>query len=112
VAEAGDAAHAQSYYRRALAIEPSSREALDRIAVAAMMAGDARAKEDALREIRDASAWRSDGSLLFDVALLQLQLRRYEAAAGAFRRLQTVAPMELFASASRVVGRRSAEPRT
>lgn len=112
IAEAGDAARAQRYYHRALAIDPSSEAALDRIAVAAMMQGDARAKEDVVRRARAALERRADKSLLFDVALLQLELRRYDASADTFRRLRIVQPTTLVEAALRVVGRRSEKRRT
>ncbi len=110
VAEAGNAARAQIYYRRALVIDPSSSAALDRVAVAAMMQGDARTKKDIVRRLGGALARRSDKSLLFDLALLQLELRRYAASADAFRHLHDTEPSALFASATRVLLRRAGDP--
>lgn len=110
VAEAGDAGRAQIYYRRALAIDPSSSTALDRTAVSAMMLGNTTREEDAVRRLRGALANRSDAALLFDLALLQLKMHRYSASSDAFRHLRDAEPSALFAAAARIVARRSGEP--
>lgn len=110
VAEAGNAGRAQIYYRRALAIDPSSSVALDRTAVSAMMQGNPAGEEDAVRRLRGALAHRSDEALLFDLALLQLKLHRYSASSDAFRHLRGAEPSALFAAAARIVARRSGEP--
>lgn len=111
VAASGNPARAQSYYRRALAIDSATSGALDRLAIEALMRGNGRAREEMIRRLRASLAARVDAPLLFDLALLQLESRRYGASAQTFRHLNAVAPTRLFAAAALVAERRANDDR-
>ena len=107
IAAAGDEARAQVYYRRAIAIDASGAEALDRLALTALMRDDAAAKDQAIVRLRATLAMHPNTALLFDLALLQLQKRRYAASAQTFRHLDRIDPSVLFAAATRIAARRA-----